>query len=89
MPCSKFTQEMQLFPSCCCYLSGIGNAFTGETLAGASERHLQALISKKKRSGPHAQPGLDTAFRAVQNAVVRRCRVRMMFLHMSYTPSHP
>ena len=76
------------FYSPCYYLSSIGNAFPGESLAGASERHLQALISKKKRSGPHAQPGLNTAFRAVQDAVVRRCRVHMMFLHMSSTPSH-
>ena len=88
MPCSTFTQETNLFSSSCCYLLSIGNAFPGETLAGASERHLQALISKKKRTGPHAQPGLNTAFIAVQDAVVRRCRVHIMFLHMFSTPSH-
>ena len=88
MPYSTFTQVTKLLSSSCCYLSSVGNAFPGETLAGASERHLQALISKKKRSGPHAQPGLNTAFRAVHDAVVRRCRVHMMLLHMSSTPSH-
>ena len=42
----------------------------GETLAGASERRLQALISKRGRRGNNATAELNASFKAAQEATV-------------------
>lgn len=43
---------------------------TGETLAGVSERRLQALISKRGGRGIHAKAELEASFKAVRDAAV-------------------
>ena len=42
----------------------------GETLAGVSERRLQALISKRGGRGNRAKAELEASFKAVRDAVV-------------------
>ncbi len=42
----------------------------GETLAGASERRLQALISKRGKRSNNATAELDASFKAAQEATV-------------------
>ena len=57
------------FKNLCMYNSILSTA--GETLAGVSERRLQALISKRGKKSNYATAELDASFKAAQEATVR------------------